>query len=471
MADDTFIHFTLAPNISADYSSMALGDDVNEFESSYILATIVIMFGVFIHISNIFIILTVFNLKSASNPDALILSLSVVDYAMTITVFPVAAYHFWTGHEIPSWACTMCAFLVTVNIVFSTTVVSLMTIDRLLAIKKPIIYKLYLTTVNTIKILIVVLLVSIGTAAISLTDLIHLQYDGNDCLFEAKSWYTILILSLIYPQIPVVVYTYSEFVHALKMFEPRQHQTTTYNANNVEKEKPNWFRRPKTKPKSDQKSGSGNHSVSFKRCIRMSRTVAAIVILYYIPCLIWTTSVLTDWILGRHLSMFSHISLSLIMIDSSFNIVVYAVMCLHYRRSFHRIVCLPLRMCGMNCSNELPLGLTKSEVRHISNRMDLREAQSPGITKRGRTHHTPGRDRSVEDMVPIDNPAFSNSGNASEDVISESSLRKSRIEETSADYIESNSVVQTSEVVIQLKDENVKTSGPQNGEVENVFFP
>ncbi|XP_033103913.1 uncharacterized protein LOC117106628 [Anneissia japonica] len=444
-------------------------DDITGHDpSSLILATVVIFFGIFIHVSNIFIILTVLNLQSASNPDALIFSLSLVDYIMTITVFPVAAYHYWTGLDIPTWACSMSAFFVTANILFSTTVVSLMTIDRLLAIRKPIIYKLYLTTSNMIKLLVFIMFLSIGTASISLTDLIELQSEDEYCLFEAKSWYNLLILTLIYPQIPIVVYTYSGFVHALKMFDPRQNQAI--DSGKVEKKKSNWRRYPKRstenqKSKSTRK-GNGNNSVNFKRCIRMSRTVAAIVILYYIPCLIWTASILTDWILGRHLDIFSHVSIFLIMIDSSFNIIVYAVMCLHYRRTFHKVVCSPLRMCGFECYRELPLGLTQSEIQHISNIMVLTGAERPGITRRG--HMNDNREnQSQDDMVPIDNPAFSNppSANVSDDVIvsthssdpninqsevSDYSLRKTTTDTTRIDSEGSSGGVDNNGIIITI---------------------
>ncbi|XP_071805756.1 uncharacterized protein [Asterias amurensis] len=391
-------------------------------------ATVVIILGVLVGLCSSLTIIAVHKFRSVSNPDILIFALAILDFTSSVTVFPLAAYWYLRVGTFPGELCLVYGALTTALQLASTAVVSLMTVDRFLAIRKPIFYRTRLGGVQLKRVVAAIVISSavIGCIPAILSEpttkwTIMTNRHGY-CTFDYSKNFTFVILAISVPQIPLLVYCYVGFVVSIRKFiqrrQPSQEQspvgsTASSEASGRRSQHPGPVRsesnkelvasscrafccccfgcptkcRKKTKKvvsKEDilEKTQNLMKNLNLKRCTRMSKTVALVVIIYYVP---WTLALITmvvELITQYYNSTLNLIMVRLMMAHSIFYPAVYAVLCENYKQAYKWALSLPLHACGVSWYERPPLGLTVSEMQRISHRMALEEWESPGLNRR-----------------------------------------------------------------------------------------
>ncbi|XP_022085557.1 uncharacterized protein LOC110976529 [Acanthaster planci] len=460
-------------DVGASYNST--GDPSSEHVAQ---AAVVIVIAILVCFCSFLTILVVHKFRSVSNPDILILALAIIDFISSFTVFPLTAFWYLRTVPYPVELCLVQGALTTTIQVASTLVVSLMTVDRFLAIRRPILYRTRLGSPQLKRLVAILVIVSavIGClpAALSSTNWTTITNRHGYCTFQYSSNFTFVILAVSLPQIPLLVYCYYGFLVSIRKFiQRRQPQSVpvpspaSSSASSSEVGRRNNAARPtvststttdrletwtarcriyccccccsscwvkQTKPASREemveRTQTMMKNLNLKRCTRMSKTVALVVVIYYTPWLLTLITMLIELITGvdNYNSTLSLVTVRLMMAHSIFYPLVYAALCGNYRQAYKWALSLPFHPCGLEWHERPPLGLSVSEMHRISHQMALEEWESPGLNRRLYSKR-PHLKRSATDSLKgapnaesntgQDNPAFDGNDATSSDQAAE----------------------------------------------------
>ncbi|XP_038062045.1 uncharacterized protein LOC119732553 [Patiria miniata] len=391
-------------------------------------ATVVILIGILVSFCSFLTILAVHKFRSVSNPDILILALAIIDFISSFTVFPLAAFWYLKTVAYPTELCLVYGALTTTIQLASTAVVSLMTVDRFLAIRRPILYRTRLGSPQLKRLVIIMVVISavIGClpAALSSTTWTTVTNRHGYCTFQYSSDFTFVILALSLPQIPLLLYCYYGFLVSIRKFIKRRqsgpvpspasssvssselgrrNHTASPPGPTVADRWEAWearcriyccccccsvCRAKQTKPASREemveRTQTMMKNLNLKRCTRMSKTVALVVVIYYIPWLLTLITMTIELItrVDNYSSTLSLITVRLMMAHSILYPMVYATLCGNYRQAYKWALSLPFHPCGLEWHERPPLGISVSEMHRISHQMALEEWESPGLNRR-----------------------------------------------------------------------------------------
>lgn len=130
-------------------------------------------------------------------PDVLVVGLALTDLLTTLVPIPLATYAYFAGVDYTQ-GCILCDFFGTMaqfTRYSSSQIVTIVSVERYLAVNRPFLYRKYATPKRFVAILVISWLLALLLAAIPLMDEgteIH-THDGF-CLFDITSPYGIAIL-------------------------------------------------------------------------------------------------------------------------------------------------------------------------------------------------------------------------------------------------------------------------------------
>ena len=278
-------------------------------EFDVVHASLLIVFGLAVNLCNLLVIVTVLNFRALSNSDVLILALSAVDYFASWVLFPIAIVVYLSDDDLSANPGVVCDIFTTVSTcaqLLSTAIITLMTLDRFLAIRRPIFYKTKLT-VGNVKVALVLLVVTCALLscipmilqALDLTAKFPRGNDTRTTCFNYPVPNAYIILAWSYPQIPIVVYSYFGFIVYIRQFVKHKSQSS-FNSGGSSK-KSILFECRKflcchhvrcsneddsddepTRQEVLEKTLAMMKALNLKRCTRMANTVVWIVLIYYV---------------------------------------------------------------------------------------------------------------------------------------------------------------------------------------------
>ncbi|XP_072035822.1 uncharacterized protein [Amphiura filiformis] len=400
-------------------------------ESDMVNAAFFITFGIIVNLFNLLVILTVLNFRSVSNPDVLILALAIADYLSSWVLFPLGAYFYLA--PVPSFniICAIYTSTSTAIQLFSTAIITLITMDRFLAIRKPIFYRAKLSVPNLKRALVVLAIICILLSCLPLIlqafNVLKLPENTKTQCFSYHYIFAYILLIWSFLQIPAVIYFYIGFIFYIRQFINHKSQKSFDNIPSTERRKRRWYRiiscrwkscrgkkttDPPTRQEILEKTISMMKHLNLKRCTRMANTAAWIVVIFYFA---WTLALVTityQLITKEEVPVLNFIVIRLTLIDSILNPVVYASLCSHYKLGFQWAMFYPLRLCGYRKhTRKSALGLTVSEMKRVTQRMAIDEWESPGLNRRlyNRRAHRHLKNGSISartDEIGFDNPGF-----------------------------------------------------------------
>ena len=287
-------------------------DDYDDlFESDLLNAAFFVTFGIIVNLSNLLIIITVLNFRSVSNPDVLILALAIVDYLSSWILFPLAVYYYLAPAPDIAVICVIYATASCALQLFSIAIVTLMTMDRFLAIRKPILYRARLSVPNLKRLIMVLAILCIIIPCLpSILEACKVAkmptLTDDDHCFAYHSIFVYMLLIWSYAQIPIVIYCLIGFIVYIRQFINHKSRTSFESIHSNSRTKGRWHqlfkkltcktcrekdeKRPQTRQEVLEKTISMMKHLNLKRCTRMANTLAWIVIIYYA---VWTVALVS----------------------------------------------------------------------------------------------------------------------------------------------------------------------------------
>lgn len=279
---------------------------------------------ILVFLGNILIILTVRKIHTDKNFDNLIAFLALLDLTSSCTVLPIAitfyaAPSIYGTKSLPEVWCKFSAIAYIFIQISSTSSITLVTLDRFVATRKPFFYRTTCENRKKNLRLGLIILTSIGlvlSLCIILLEKEPLIFRDGICSLPKRSWGKLVILILTLPQILVVSVCYCSVVQVARKFDRRR---LCYFRNRYAHDFSKTLTQQQQQPKSRQCASHGEpldditkrripnqrtaeekhifmRNSDVNRGTRLSVTVALIIGVYYIPWIMELVSI-TDLLL------------------------------------------------------------------------------------------------------------------------------------------------------------------------------
>ncbi|XP_077998155.1 uncharacterized protein LOC144451229 [Glandiceps talaboti] len=391
---------TTCSHLATDDKEHFPGNAFNNTTDGYsiedlVTASILLSAGGIANFANFLTLATVFRFKSLSVPDVWIFSLALSDYLFATTTVAISVYDLLTIYSLTDWLCSIFAFTFVWFRLASTTTVTLMIVDRYLALRKPILYRTRFTIYSAKRIVMFIWIVGAIIAVIPFTNWSSfVQYHGF-CIYDYSSNYATVVLAVCYLQFMIVLYTYIEFIFSMRKFIERRHdrRSTIFSdsrshrhhtsivlrglRNARDRATNNCLRR-----ESDAVvQAAVVNSVNVNKCTRMAKTVAVIVLLYYLTWSVVLVGITYELAVGRPQELLKMTGIRAVLLNAVLNPIIYAAICNNYRRGYNKTLCNVICICGCKLK-ELPFGMTGSQVHRIAQQMVSASDNSPGLVRR-----------------------------------------------------------------------------------------
>ncbi|XP_070561514.1 probable G-protein coupled receptor 149 [Ptychodera flava] len=357
---------------------------------------VLVVAGIVGNLANLLTLSTIFRFKSLSVPDVWIFSLALSDYIFTMVTVPISVYDLLTASTLFTWLCSAFAFSSVWLRLSATATVTMMTLDRYLALRKPILYRTRFTIFSAKRLTIVIWSVSAVLAAFPFANWSSFVHSHGYCIFDYNSSYAVFILLVSFTQFVTVLYTYTEFIFSIRKFVERRQMSRTQKLSSISGKRVGntsvVLRRLRSLRERGTGSGFGEESSSVvqsammnsynvNKCTRMAKTVALIVALYYVTWSVLLTGITYELIEGRPNEMLKTIGVRVVLLNAILNPMIYAAVCNNYRRGYNKILYNVVCICGCKI-HELPLGMTGSQVHRIAQHIVSATDNSPGLNRR-----------------------------------------------------------------------------------------
>ena len=208
-------------NLSSKMETVTQSEEEG-FKTGYAL----IIIAVVIVIGNSFVLWTVKSFSKRLVADIFIFSLALLDILHTLTSILLAIIFKWTFLRNKQFTilCKIQAWFTVTTQTHSAFIVTLINVERLIAVGRPFFYKTYVNIRMAVKILVLLLFVSICVASLPL--IVWGNYVSLPkmalCIFAHDSDYAIFILVIGYADFLVVFYCFFAIKISLKKFLERQ---------------------------------------------------------------------------------------------------------------------------------------------------------------------------------------------------------------------------------------------------------